>query len=216
MNRLIDLTGQKFNRLTIIELYSTNPTKWLCICDCGKETIVESNNIKNGNTKSCGCLRNEKIKKLSTKHGHCKNKLSRIYKVWRGMIARCTNPNINGYKNYGGRGITVCKRWLEFENFLKDMGEPPTNKHQIDRINNEEGYYKKNCRWVLPKENNRNRRDSFIIEYNNKKQCASELAQQYNIKPNVFIGRLKLGWSIKKALETPIRKHEKYKNKGKK
>jgi len=143
---MIDLTGQKFGRFVIIGQAGKDKwgkLLWLCRCDCGNETIVQGSNLKSGSVKSCGCLRRERL----TKHGYAKNrKVAKIYTIWVTMIQRCTNPNNKKYKNYGGRGIKVCKHWRKFENFLKDMGLPPTHKHQIDRINNDKGYRKSNCR----------------------------------------------------------------------
>lgn len=128
------------------------------------------------------------------------------------MKERCNSPNNKYYKHYGGRGIKVCKRWLKFENFLEDMGECLEGL-SLDRIDNNSNYCKSNCRWATRKEQARNRRNNRIIEYDNKKQCASALTEEYNIDPNIFIGRLRLGWSIKKALTKPVRKHKKYKRK---
>jgi hypothetical protein len=124
------------------------------------------------------------------------------------MVQRYNNPKNPWYKNYGARGIKIYNRWLKFENFLEDMGERPEGK-SIDRINNNLDYCKENCKWSTRKEQQRNIRNNHVVEYDNKKQCASELAQEYNIDPNVFIGRLRLGWSIKKALKTPVKKYKK-------
>lgn len=147
---------------------------------------------------------------IRLKHGHNKKgKISKIYTVWANIVQRCTNLNSPNYKNYGGRGITICKRWLKFENFLFDIGEPPTSKHQIDRIDNDKGYKLSNCEWVLSKTNSRNRRNNHLTTFNNKTQCLSAWAEEYNIKQNTLWCRLyKWNWSIKKALTTPTRKYK--------
>jgi len=213
MNNLI---GQRFGRLLIIKRILTitkRRLRWLCKCDCGNQKIILSDSLKSGKTKSCGCLQKETAKIFSTKHGLYQ---LNIYNSYHNMKQRCNNPNNHAYKDYGGRGIKVCKRWSGsrgFLNFLEDMGQPPTNKYQIDRINNNKGYYKRNCRWVVSKNNNRNRRDNLIIEYDNKKQCMSAMAEEYNMNPHVLRDRLSSGQSIEKALLTPVRKYIKRKNK---
>jgi len=175
--------------------------RWLCLCDCGKEKIVLYGNLKRGNTKSCGCFK--------IKHGHTKNqKMSKTYSTWIDMIQRCTNPRDKQYKDYGRRGIKVCKRWLKFENFLKDMGEA-SEGYQIDRIDNNKGYCKSNCRWVTPKMNNRNKRDNHLETYNGKTQCLVEWAEEFNIDYGTLRWRLDHGWSIGKALTTLVRKYKK-------
>jgi len=210
--KFIDLTGQQFNRLKVIKYTGRDKFEkslWLCGCSCGKEKIVEGSNLKSGDTKSCGCLKKELAGRQNYKHGHAqKGNISKIYRTWAGMISRCTNIKEKNYRHYGGRipPITVCKRWSDtkngFQNFLKDMGEPPTNKHQIDRINNNKGYYKSNCRWVTSKENNRNRRSNHLLKYKRKELCFSEWEEITGIKQTMIRRRIKDGWSIKRALTT--------------
>ena len=161
-NKDEDILKTKFNRLRPIErVENINRGKaFLCRCDCGNESIVPLYSLKNGGTKSCGCLNSEVQSKFmikySTKHGKSK---SPEYKVWKGMKNRCNNPRATGYENYGGRGIKVCKRWDDsFENFIKDMGERPNENYQIDRIDNDKGYAPNNCKWVTPSENSLNKR----------------------------------------------------------
>lgn len=201
----IDLIEQKFGRLVIIKRMDNDKWghhRWLCRCVCGKEKIINGGDLKSGNTKSCGCLR--------IKHGHNnREKTSETYKSWQGMIQRCTNPKNKHYHCYGGRGIIICKRWLEFENFLEDMGERPEG-YQIDRINNNRNYCKSNCRWVTSKENNRNRRDNIFITYKNKTQLLIEWAEETGIPYRTLWNRIVLlGWSIERALTTSVRKQKK-------
>lgn len=203
MGQLIDLIGKKFTRLLVIKRVGRtkdySPT-WLCLCDCGKQMITSTHNLRNKNTRSCGCLRLEVV----SSH---KMSRSKIYCVWHTMLQKCNNPNNLQYKNYGGRGIKVCKRWMKFENFYKDVGNPPFPRAQIDRINNGKGYFPDNWRWATNKINSRNKRNNIIINYNNKKQCLIEWSEETGIKASVISVRLKRGWSIKKALTTPVRKH---------
>lgn len=122
------------------------------------------------------------------------------------MTRRCTNQNFKQYKDYGGRGIKICKRWRKFPNFLKDMGEPPTKQHTLDRINNNGNYCKSNCRWVTRKIQARNKRNNRIETYNGKTQCLTDWAKEFNINKETLRNRVvNLGWSIKKALITPIK-----------
>lgn len=151
------------------------------------------------------------------KHGHSKGgKFSRTYEVWKHIIQRCTNPNAPHYEYYGGRGITVCDRWNSrnggsFENFLQDMNECPKGL-SLDRINNNKGYYKDNCRWSTSKEQCRNRRSNIILEYNGKTQCLLDWSIEYDINFYTLRNRLfLLKWSIEKSLLTPVGKSKKEK-----
>jgi len=131
----------------------------LCICECGNRVKVTLNNLRKGHTKSCGCLAREEIIRRSTVHGMYGTP---AYKSWVGAKARCYNPRNKEYKNYGGRGIKFCERWEKFKNFLADMGQRPSGL-TLDRINNDKGYSKKNCRWATRKEQANNRRNDNMI-----------------------------------------------------
>jgi len=196
MSKLSNLVGQKFNRLTVMRFEGKNKNRqsiYLCKCDCGKELMVLGYTLKNNHTKSCGCLKLQKL----TRHGYSRSK---IYNVWHDIVQRCNNKNNCNYKYYGGRGVSVCDRWLKFENFLEDMGEPPTNKHEIDRIENDLGYHKENCRWATRKNNNRNKSNNRLIHFQNKDWCFAELAEVYNICPNTLRHRLNKGLSIEQSI----------------
>lgn len=205
MSKMIDLTGQNFGRLIAIKSMGKNKCgnyKWLCKCECGNEKIIQGARLRNGQTQSCGCLWIEKI----TKHEHRKDKqTSKTYQSWKHMIQRCTNFNDKEYKNYGGRGIVVDEQWMKFENFLKDMGESSIEKYMIDRIDNNKGYYKENCRWVTSRQSARNRRSNHLITHNGKIQCLKDWSEETGISEQVIIWRLNNSWSIKKTLTTPVR-----------
>ncbi len=206
MSRFINLIEKRFERLIVIEQASNSKNgrvRWLCQCDCGKETIVLGYNLKSGSTKSCGCLLKEGN---NTKHGHSKKqKTSKIYRIWDSMIQRCTNSNNIGYKNYGGREIIVCDRWKNsFENFLKDM---PNWKPglTLERNKNELGYFKDNCEWATYTKQARNRRNNLYVIYNMKRQLLIELCEKYNMSYKLIYDRIyRYGWSPKEALTTPV------------
>lgn len=147
----IDIIGQRFGKLVVIasaEKSKWHQLKWSCKCDCGNEKKVFGNDLKRGRTLSCGC---------ANKHGMSN---TRLYKSWQQMLDRCLNPNNKRYKDYGGRGITICDRWMKFENFHEDMGDRSSKNHSIDRINNEDGYSLENCKWSTRSQQQRNRRDT--------------------------------------------------------
>jgi len=160
MGKALDLTGDRFGRLTAVS-YSHSARKqrhWLCRCDCGGSHVAAAADLRSGNTRSCGCLQPEVVGRNNAKHG-----LSHLpeYAVWKAMKHRCCNPHSSDYKRYGGRGIKVCDRWLNsFEAFLKDMGERPFADAQIDREDNDGDYEPGNCRWVDRVTNINNRRNS--------------------------------------------------------
>jgi len=142
-------------------------------------------------------------------HGHGGKNKSKTYKSWDHMIQRCKNKNTANYHNYGGRGITVCERWLKFENFLEDMGEKPSPNHQIDRVNNDGNYCPENCKWSTKGEQIRNTRRNRIETYLGATKCRADWAKEYNIPRGVLRGRLDdLGWSLEKALNTSVRKRK--------
>lgn len=189
------LINNKFGRLTVLSLDSKRTPnrgrRYLCLCDCGKKTIVASSNLTKGHTKSCGCYRLEIIKKSLITHGQSRR--NREYKIWQSMIDRCTNVNCKAYKNYGGRGITVCDRWLNsFVNYISDMGKRTNPNHTLDRIDNNGHYEPGNCRWATRKEQSRNRRNNHWIEYNGIRMIFSDWAEYFGITLSSFSWKLKI------------------------
>ena len=154
-----DLAGKCFNRLTVIKEVTPYGRErcWLCKCDCGKETVVQQNNLVSGEVKSCGCLRQEILVKEHTTHG---GRYTRLYNIWRRMRSRCSKESDISYPNYGGRGIRVCREWeTSFENFRDwALSAGYSDDLSIDRINNDRNYCPQNCHWATAKEQANNRR----------------------------------------------------------
>ena len=184
-----DLTGQKFSLLTVLTYDGKSidgRTQWYCKCECGNTVSVQSKRLLSGHTKSCGCLRKEKFRLMITKHNLVKTP---IYHIWQQMKKRCSNPNNPAYKNYGGRGIKVCNRWLEFENFYKDIGERPEGL-TIERIDNNGNYKPGNCKWATRKEQCRNRRTNRMVSYMGKEKCLADWADILGINNRTLTSRL--------------------------
>lgn len=188
--RFVDLTGRKFGRLTVVATAGKNKRGrilWACECSCGATTIVAGSDLTTGNTKSCGCLQKDRTSQAAHKHGF--NGTS-TYSSWACMKERCLNPKNKGYKDYGGRGITVCERWMRFEDFLADMGEKPEGA-TIERIDNDKGYFPENCRWASKLEQNRNRRSNRRITFQGETRTLSEWAEILGIHWGTLLSRLK-------------------------
>jgi hypothetical protein len=207
MGRFVDLTGKRFFRLLVKKLESRNPPTWLVVCDCGTEKTIKGYNLLAGETKSCGCIGKEKSeirqKKISEKWPE--------YNCWVAMKSRCFNKNNAQYHNYGGRGITICERWLEsFDNFYADMGPRPTNKHSLDRIDNNGNYSPENCRWATQKQQARNKRYNVFINIDGESKTIAEWAEINGIRYVTAVSRINtLKWSPKDAVTIPIKKSPK-------
>ena len=205
-HNFVNVIGVKYELLTIKSFFKKikNHYYYNCICDCGNLKVVEIGNIKSGNTRSCGCKRKNVTSKRSITHNMV---TSSEYSTWCGIKRRCLDKNNPAYRNYGGRGIKICDRWLEsFENFIEDMGRKPTPKHSIDRIDNNGNYELSNCRWATSKEQNNNKRNNIFITINNYRLLLSEACILHNKPLNLVKNRIRRGWNIIDALEKPIRK----------
>lgn len=207
--------GQKVARLTLIkEIPADRGRSWQCVCDCGKELKVREFHIRNGIIKSCGCLKTEYAKIGNKVHGYNKTRLQRIHFA---MKKRCYLKTHIYYKDYGGRGITVCDEWLG-ENGLENFAEwALKNGYRenltIDRIDNNKGYYPNNCRWATRSEQQNNRRISKKYEYNGESFTVAQLSRKYSINYSTLHGRLQKGMNVKEAIETNIKDNMRRNNK---
>lgn len=205
-------TGDIIGKCVLLEIFEIK-SKYVKIkakCECGSIFIARYDKIKNGS--GCGCriggqLKNDKtlMLKYRTKHGYAMSgKVSSEYTTWLNIRNRCNDSKNKAYKLYGGRGIKVCERWLIFANFIADMGNKPSIKHSIDRIDTNGNYEPGNCRWTTKLVQARNTRTNNYIEYNGEKRCIAEWGEIFGIRANVITKRLLRGWPIEKALTSPL------------
>ncbi len=215
-----DLTGQKFNRLTVIERDPSSNTKhikWICRCDCGNTCSVAGDNLKNGHSKSCGCLNSELVtarNKANATHGDTRTPL---YRIWHSMWARCTDPRCASFLRYGARGISVCEEWkdyLVFRAWALSVGYDYDPKWTIDRIDPDGDYCPENCRFLTRQQQSATNRHAVRVEYNGETKCLREWAREYNIPYLTFYNRYRNGWSMEQALTTPVRHFDKKKKEG--
>ena len=202
MGRLVDLTGQKFGRLTVIKRAENvkKKTMWRCVCECGNEKIVEARSLKIGETRSCGCLHRDTIKITSATHGLSNTPL---YRVYRHIKSRCYNKNDKSYKDYGGRGIGICEEWLEdFAKFYQWSLENGYQKGlEIDRIDNDKDYSPDNCRWTNRTVQANNRRTNRHLTCRGKTLTVAEWSRISGVSQSLIWTRVyKLGWSVEDAI----------------
>ena len=215
--KLIDLSGQTFGRLTVLNEGPRMPRRslkvrritgertWNCLCSCGKQHNITHGSLVSGNGRSCGCLERDLTIKRNHKHGHASRAFtSPEYDIWCGIIKRCTSPR---YKNYHGRGIQICPRWRDsFEAFYADMGPRPSCDHSIERIENDGDYTPNNCRWATRTEQAHNKRNNRWITYNGETLCWTDWGRRLNTSAGTIQGRLRAGWSIERTLTQPVKR----------
>lgn len=191
-----DLKGLCFGQLTVQEFICLkhDGALWKCQCSCGNTATVRAGDLKSGNTKSCGCRRMEALRKASIRHGAAcglkHNEYPRTYKIWRAIINRCCTSTCSSFRNYGGRGITVCETWRNsYETFIADMGECPSG-HSIERIDVNGNYEPSNCMWIPIKDQVRNRRNTVLVVLDGKEMIQADAARLLGVKPaTVFYWR---------------------------
>jgi len=201
----VDLTGQRFGRLTVLckDDSDQQGRMWLCQCDCGNKKSVRVDHLKNGATTSCGCYSREVASKRNKTHGMTK---SPEYSAWKHMIARCERPSDNRFHCYGARGIKVCERWKGkdgFRNFIADMGLRPGPRYSIDRINNDGNYEPSNCKWSTRVEQANNKEKNIIIFYQGQNKTLSAWSRELGLKYKRTWERLKSGWTVERAFTEP-------------
>jgi len=210
-NRIKNMTGMVFSRLTVTSYaYQKNKIAyWNCLCECGKTCVVNGSFLRGGGTRSCGCIFKEHLSTLSAPriHGESETNKTRTkeYIAWTSIQGRCTNPNNKDYPRYGGRGISVCDRWLNsYENFLADMGRKPTPQHSIDRKDNDGNYDPSNCRWATLEEQGNNKRNNTFLTFEGMTLTIAEWARKINIPQNTLHARLRRNLPLEKALKTKL------------
>ena len=206
-DRIKDYRGHVFHRWTVLEFVDRHKrrTRWLCRCECGTMRAVRITDLQRGHAKSCGCLTRERTIARNTTHG-----LSGTpeYEAWANMVNRCTNPDHAGWEHYGGRGITVCDRWLGptgLANFIADMGDRPSSAHSLERDDNDCGYAPENCRWATKKEQMSNTRHCHFVTFRNETRTVTDWANHLGMNPVTLSARLRnRNLTLEQAMTLPV------------
>lgn len=205
----INMIGMRFGRLFVVAESGRRKVGGQmkriveCRCDCGATVVAISAQLRNGNTKSCGCLNRDAV----TKHGDYK---SPVYKVWHAMIERCRNPRNEAWKDYGGRGISVCERWREYANFRADMGARPIGG-TLERVDVNAGYSPENCRWATQRDQANNRRNNRLVTIDGVTKTAAEWARAAGLSKSCVLYRLGAGWPAWEAVSLPSDRRRQHK-----
>ena len=209
MPKAIDLSDKILGKLTVLKKgpkSSDGRTTWICRCECGVVKPIRTKYLVAGTAKTCGCG------KVNKKHG---KSLTRIYKIWSSMKARCNNKNYRRYADYGGRGIKVCERWSDFNNFHADMGDCPSDTHSLDRIDVNGDYTPENCRWATPKQQANNRRDNVFVDIYGERLTVSQASRKHKVSISVILYRLNRGEAGERLIR-PVKKYKLYELNGEK
>jgi hypothetical protein len=199
MSKRVDETGNKHGKLVVLGLsHTAGQTFWKCRCRCGRITVVTGGALRGGRSTQCrSCAK--------LRHGHSKRgRISSEYRSWAAMLQRCTNEKVAEHARYGGRGITVCRRWFKFKNFLADMGPKPTARHTIERLKNSQGYYPWNCCWATRREQTRNTSQNILITLGGSRRALVDWLTIYGLKRATYDRRVARGWSPIAAICTPV------------
>lgn len=209
MSKIRDITGQKFGRLTVLHADGRirSEVAWVCRCECGAVVRTTKNHMSSGNTQSCGCLAKENSSARAVVHGRYKAP-SGSYKVaafacWKAILKRCLDEQSEDWPRYGGVGITVCEQWMSFENFLADMGDRPSKKHTVDRIDGTKGYEPGNCRWATRRQQSDNRTVTVWVEHDGQKRSIREWSELTGLNYATIKSRIASGWDVGRALTEP-------------
>lgn len=191
MHRVIDLSGMRFGRLTVLSRENNDNhggTRWLCRCDCGNSCIVDSGNLRHGRQKSCGCLRHREP--WNKTHGEFCN--SRLYRIWTGMKTRCYDKRCKAYPSYGGRGIFICEDWKDNYESFRDWAllNGYSDDLSIDRIDNDQGYFPENCSWATRENQSNNRRSSRFVVLGGIKMTTARAARELGVDYHTYMKRI--------------------------
>lgn len=208
--RFLDLTGQQFGRLTVVQFAGkyngSRNSLWQCVCECGQEAFIPTGRLRDGSSRSCGCLQRELTSQRFRTHDM---RNSPTYQGWKSMLQRCCNRSNPAWGRYGGRGIAVCKRWRNsFQSFAQDMGDRPEGT-TLDRINNDGDYEPGNCRWATHSEQARNKRNNSLLTIDGVTRCIPEWADISGIHAKTIWSRVNYyGWDDKSAVFKPARQRQ--------
>lgn len=208
MGKFRDLTGKRFGRWTVLNRVphndKDNKVLWHCKCDCGAEREINSGSLLSGNSKSCGCLKNENTSIRVRTHGMSS---TRLFHIWQGIRKRCNNPNSATFKHYGGRGISVCEEWERFEPFRDwALASGYSDELTIDRIDVSGNYEPSNCRWATQKTQKNNKRNNHYMSFRGETHTMAEWSEILQIPYSTLNRRKNLGWDDERALTQPVRK----------
>jgi len=186
MPKLIPLEGQTFGRLLVTQRAlqtQRGKVRWHCVCECGTEVVVSGDHLRNEHTQSCGCYRTARQKEAPVRHGDApRGSVSRLYRAWQNMKARCYNPNHTYYSYYGARGIEVCDKWRDdYPAFARDMGEPPSPQHSLDRVDPDGGYTPDNTRWADKRTQSVNRRNAIMVTFKGETHPLPHWCERYGL-----------------------------------
>lgn len=207
MSKRVDLTGQTINGVRVIDLAYIGSGKskkayWNCVCYCGKEFVVESDKLRSGHTRSCGCLKAKSFGDRKRTHGDTGR---RLYRIWKGMRDRCNNSNSKRFKDYGGRGISICNEWDDYRKFKSwAINNGYSDDLSIERIDVNGNYCPENCKWIPLSEQCLNKQDTIWLEYRGERKQLKVWCKELGLDYAKVAQRLKpMGWSVERAFETP-------------
>ncbi len=204
--RVRNLTGERFGRLTVVCRDGSIGTlaAWHVRCDCGVTKRLSGSDLRRGRSRSCGCLASDLSRERAT-HGHATGgRVTAEYQAWTSMHQRCSDPSDASWARYGGRGIAVCERWIDFASFLADVGKRPSPEHSIDRKNNDGDYEPENVQWATNEEQANNRRTNRLVTHDGVTMTMARWARRVGMRPGTLKHRLELGWAPARALTTPV------------
>lgn len=196
---------RKYGRITVLGIAGQikGHTQATGVCDCGSKWAGRLSSLINGDAKSCGCLRIERIKQANTTHGM---EGSPEYGAWKSIKERVFDQRHPAYHNYGGRGIGMFEGWVsDFSAFVSHVGRRPEGGYSIERVNNELGYIPGNVVWATRKEQNNNRRTNVVLEHLGVRLTITQWAERLGVRKGTLQQRIKLGWSVQRVLDTPVR-----------